>query len=137
MITDGLPPGHCACRGGAHDRKRRVAMIGKASLGFLGAVGLMVGAIVPSAARAETPYGSTGGVARAEAQPAVSDETITAEIKAKLLENVLLRSAQITISSTNGKVTLSGMVPSDMARTQALEAVRSTPGVRIVDDMLR
>jgi len=111
-------------------------MSGKASLGFLGAVGLMVGALVPSAARAETPYGSTG-VAWAEAQPTVSDATITATIKEKLLENVLLRAAQITIVSQDGKVTLSGMVPTDMARTQALEAVKSTPGVRIVNDMLR
>src|SRR5689334_11633918 len=95
--------------------KRRVAMIGKASLGFLGAVGLMVGAIVPSAARAETPYAS-GGVARAEAQPAASDENITADIRAKMLENVMLRNAQITIASTNGVVTLVGMVNSQTAK---------------------
>jgi hyperosmotically inducible protein len=112
-------------------------MMGKASLGFLGAVGLMVGAIVPSAARAETPYASTGGVARAEAQPTVSDENITADIRARMLENVMLRNAQITIASTNGVVTLVGMVSSQTAHEQAMQVARATPGVVRVDDMLR
>jgi hyperosmotically inducible protein len=105
-------------------------------MGFLGAVGLVVGAIIPSAARADTPYGSTG-VAQAEAQPTVSDANITADIRAKLLENVLLRPAQITIASTNGVVTLVGMVPSQTAHEQALAAARATAGVVRVDDMLR
>jgi hyperosmotically inducible protein len=114
-------------------------MIGKASLGFLGAVGVMVGAMVPSAARAETPYGATGGVARAESQPAVavSDENITADIRARMLENVMLRSAQVTIASTNGVVTLVGMVSSQTAKEQAVQTARATPGVVRVDDMLR
>ena len=111
-------------------------MIGKASLGFLGAVGLMVGAIVPSAARAETPYASTG-VAGVEAQPALSDASIANDIRARLLENPLLRNAQIAISSTDGKVTLSGMVQSQTAKAQAVDLARGTPGVVKVDDMLR
>jgi hypothetical protein len=111
-------------------------MIGKASLGFLGAVGLMVGAVAPATAQGQPPPTPTVVVVEAEAAP-TSDATITATIKEKLLENVLLHNAQINIFTLNGKVTLSGMVPSDMARTQALEAARSTPGVRVLDDMLR
>jgi len=105
-------------------------------LGFLGAVGLMVGAFVPSAARAETPYGSTG-VAQAEAQPTLSDASIANDIRARLLENPLLRNAQIAISSTDGKVTLYGMVQSQTAKEQAVELAHGTPGVVKVDDMLR
>jgi BON domain len=106
-------------------------------MGFLGAVGLMVGAAGPATAQVQPPPRPAMVVVEAEAQPVISDATITANIKAKLLANVLLRNAQVTIATTNGKVTLWGMVPSDTARTEALEAARTTPGVLIIDDMLR
>lgn len=105
-------------------------MIGKACMGFLGAVGLLAGVSGHAAAQVQPP-------SRPVVVETVPDETITANIKAKLLENVLMRQAQVTIFTLNGKVTLSGTVPSDMARTEALEAAKTTPGVRIVDDMLR
>ena len=111
-------------------------MSGKAWTGFLGALGLMVGVVAPAAAQAYAPSG-TAPVARAEAQPTVSDANITADIRAKILENVLLRNAQITIASTNGVVTLVGMVSSQTAHEQAVEAAKSTAGVVRIDDMLR
>jgi osmotically-inducible protein OsmY len=76
-------------------------------------------------------------VVEAEAQPAMSDVTITADIKARLLKIVLLRNAQVTIATTSGVVTLTGMVQSQTAREQAVDAARATPGVVRVDDMLR
>jgi hypothetical protein len=103
-------------------------------MGFLGAVGLTMGLAGPAAAQVQPP--PRPAVVAVEAQP-ISDAEITATIQAKLLANVLMRQAQITIATLNGKVTLSGMVPSDTARTEALEAARTTPGVRIIDDMLR
>jgi osmotically-inducible protein OsmY len=54
-----------------------------------------------------------------------------------MLENVMLRNAQITIASTNGVVTLVGMVSSQTAHEQAMQVARATPGVVRVDDMLR
>jgi osmotically-inducible protein OsmY len=75
--------------------------------------------------------------AEAEAQPAISDATITAEIQAKMEANKLLRSAQITIATSDGKVTLVGSVPNQFARTAALDAARGTPGVVLIDDQLR
>jgi hyperosmotically inducible periplasmic protein len=107
-------------------------MIGKASMGFLGMVGLMAGVAGPAAAQMEPPV-----VAQAEAQPAISDATITADIQARLNKLVLLRNAQVTIASTNGVVTLVGMVPSQTAHEQAIEVAHATPGVVRVDDMLR
>ena len=62
---------------------------------------------------------------------------ITAIIKAKLESNKLLQMAQATIVTKNGFVTIVGMVPSDFGHTQALEAVRGTPGVTGYDDQLR
>jgi hyperosmotically inducible protein len=111
-------------------------MIGKAYMGFLGAVGLMVAAGGPAAAQGYPPAAPVV-VAQAGAQPAMSDVNITADIKARMEQNVLLRRAQLTIATTNGVVTLSGMVPSQTAKEQAVEAAKATPGVVRVDDMLR
>ena len=114
-------------------------MIGKGRMGFLGAlgiIGLTVGVAIPVAAQV-TPPPRPLAMAEAEAQPAISDATITTDIKAKLLKIVLLRQAQITIATTNGVVTLTGMVPSQTAREQAVDAARNTVGVVRVDDMLR
>lgn len=79
-----------------------------------------------------------GGRARGEPQPEITDATITADIKTKLENNKLLRNERISVVSTNGVVTLIGTVPSELARDEAVEAARSTPGVvRVDDDGLR
>jgi osmotically-inducible protein OsmY len=52
-------------------------------------------------------------------------------------EMKLLHRAQVTIATQDGVVTLTGTVPNDFARDQALEAARSTPGVVRLNDQLR
>jgi hyperosmotically inducible protein len=96
-------------------------------------VGLTVGLGAP--ARAQTgPYGGPPVVAP---PPAVPDSAITADIHAKLEQIRLLRQAQVTIATKDGVVTLVGTIPSEFARTQALDAARAVPGVVRVDDKLR
>jgi hyperosmotically inducible protein len=107
----------------------RMSLVG--AVAFAAAV--MVG---PSAAQAQ--YAAGGAPAQAYApQPAVPDQSITADIHAKLQNIKLLRNAQVTIATKDGVVTLAGTVASDFARDQALDAARSTPGVMRIDDQLR
>ena len=104
------------------------------------AVGLALGAAAPALAQVPPPPVMAMAV-EAEAQPqpavAITDATITRDIKAKLEASKLLRFVQVTIASTNGKVTLVGTVATQFARDEILEAARSTPGVVIIDDQLR
>jgi hyperosmotically inducible protein len=115
-------------------------MSGKAWMRSLVAVGAMFGAAAPALAQTPPPPVSAAVLAaEAEPQPQVvtADDAITTTIKAKLADNKILRSSQVTIASTNGVVTLVGTVASPFARDQVLEAARSTPGVVRIDDQLR
>ena len=67
----------------------------------------------------------------------VSDGAVTAKIKAQFLANTDLRAAEITVSTNNGVVTLSGTVPSHELRALAVDLARHTGGVVRVDDQLR
>jgi hyperosmotically inducible protein len=71
------------------------------------------------------------------AQPAITDATITADIKARMEQARMLKAAQITIETSDGVVTLVGTVPSHFAREYAVEIARATPGVVRIDNFLR
>ncbi|WP_028536558.1 BON domain-containing protein [Paludibacterium yongneupense] len=67
---------------------------------------------------------------------AVSDATITTELKTRLMRMKGLSSTDIQIVTTDGTVELSGTVRSPHAKAMALAAARNIDGVRHVTDSL-
>jgi hyperosmotically inducible protein len=67
---------------------------------------------------------------------ALSDASITTELKARLLGMKGLRSADIQVTTTDGTVELSGIVPSVHAKSIAMITARNIDGVKHVTDML-
>jgi len=67
----------------------------------------------------------------------VDDLRITAQVKSKLASDVGVTSVtNISVNSTNGIVTLSGMVDSPEVKDKAEAAARSVPKVaRVVDNL--
>jgi osmotically-inducible protein OsmY len=113
-------------------------MNGTRRMRFLVAVGLGLGALVPSLASPRSAAAETEtAVVPAGVEVVINDEGIVAAIKAKLEQKKMLKTAQITVSSVNGYVTLVGLVNNVFARDEAIEAARSTPGVLRIDDQLR
>lgn len=103
-------------------------------LATAGVVGLSVG--TASLAFAAAPYAGTTPQPQ-EQQRVVTDASITAAVKTKLEASQLLRHSEVNIVTEGGVVTLIGVVPSDFARSQAIDLAKQTPGVVRVDDMLR
>jgi hyperosmotically inducible protein len=67
----------------------------------------------------------------------VTDGAITTKIKGQLLANTDLRKADISVTTNNGVVTLTGAVPSVELRQLAVDLARHTGGVIRVDDQMR
>lgn len=67
----------------------------------------------------------------------VTDSAITTSLKAKFLADSTVRSADISVDTNNGVVTLSGTAPSPAAHTLAVEMARNTDGVKRVDDQIK
>jgi hyperosmotically inducible periplasmic protein len=63
---------------------------------------------------------------------AVSDGWITAKLKAKFADEVVLNGSDITVDTKEHTVTLSGLVPSQQAKARAFEIANGTEGVRMV-----
>jgi len=112
-------------------------MKGIGRMSFLVVVGLALGAVAPAAAQAPPP--PVVVVNAAEATPPLPDPdaAITAGIKARMDANKLFRNAQLIVSTSNGHVTLSGMVTNDFAHEEALHIARTTIGVVEIDDQIR
>lgn len=68
---------------------------------------------------------------------AISDTTVTAKAKAELLSTKNLKSQDIHVTTQDGHVHLTGSVPDDQQRTQAVAAVRNLDGVKGVTDDLK
>jgi osmotically-inducible protein OsmY len=66
----------------------------------------------------------------------VDDRTITAAVKAKLIEDKTTGGLSINVDTLNGEVSLSGFAKSAAERQQAENIARSTRGVRIVRNNL-
>ncbi len=63
-----------------------------------------------------------------------SDQAITTDIQAKMFSDPQLKTANISVDTRKGEVTLSGEVPSDTARYAAFKLASDTPGVTKVTD---
>jgi hyperosmotically inducible protein len=68
---------------------------------------------------------------------AISDSAVTTKVKSQIVANTTLRQSDISVTTNNGVVTISGHVPSEEARQLALGLARSTGGVSRVDDKLK
>ena len=64
----------------------------------------------------------------------VNDDTIATDIKAKMFSEPLLKSATVNVTSKNGIVTITGIVPDDAARLAAERIASQTKGVKQVID---
>jgi len=71
------------------------------------------------------------------AQRAAVDAAITNDIKAKLENEVMLRHADVIISTYNGVVTLVGTVDTPFARDRAIDVATNATGVDHVDNFIR
>lgn len=64
----------------------------------------------------------------------VNDDTIATDIKAKMFSEPLLKSATVNVTSKDGIVTITGIVPDDAARLAAERIASQTKGVKQVID---
>ncbi len=66
----------------------------------------------------------------------LDDSAITAKIKAEILSDPLLKVSQISVTTTNGVVRLSGTVDSQQSIDRAMEIARSVKDVKSVENSL-
>lgn len=66
----------------------------------------------------------------------VDDRTITAAVKAKLIEDRTTGGLSINVDTLNGEVALSGFAKSSAEKAQAEAIARNTKGVRAVHNNL-
>jgi hyperosmotically inducible protein len=64
-----------------------------------------------------------------DASTALSDAAITAKVKAKYLDNKLLQKSDISVTTANGVVSLTGTAPTSDAKKEAEVVARSVEGV--------
>ena len=67
---------------------------------------------------------------------AITDTAVTAKVKARLLDDSRLKNAKISVTTTNGAVTLSGSAPTSDAASAARELASAVDGVKSVDDQI-
>jgi len=65
-----------------------------------------------------------------------SDSAITAKIKSKMAEHRISSFTDVSVTTNNGVVTLTGSVPNEQVRAEALQAARSADGVTRVENDL-
>lgn len=65
-----------------------------------------------------------------------SDEAVTTDLKAKMFSDPQLKSANLSVSTQKGVVTLSGDVPDDATRLAAYKLATEIPGVTKVNDQM-
>jgi len=68
---------------------------------------------------------------------AITDTAITAKVKAKFVGDSRLKKSDISVSTTNGAVTLGGTAPSSDAASAAKELASGVDGVKSVDDQIK
>ena len=73
----------------------------------------------------------------AGAADSIPDGAVTGKVRERLLANDTLKQAVISVSTTDGIVTLIGTVQSGGARRLAEEIARKTPGAKQVENNLR
>lgn len=80
-----------------------------------------------------TAANKTKGAAKATGE-AASDGWITTKVKSKFVGEKPLKGSDISVSTNEGIVTLTGTVPNDAAKTHAIALVKATKGVKDVVD---
>lgn len=93
------------------------------------------------AARLALVSGITGvdnrlDVASSGVRQVVSDSGLTAKIKGKLVEDEMIRFSDVSVTTNNGVVTLTGSVPDEQALKEALSVARNAGGVTRVENDL-
>lgn len=96
---------------------------------FLSALVLAI-ALVSAAGCASTPKQEGTG-------EYVDDSVITAKVKAAVLNEPTLKSAEINVETFKGVVQLSGFVSSQAAANKAVELARGVGGVKSVKNDMR
>ncbi len=86
-------------------------------------------ALVLTVVSCRTPAGRRTG-------PVVDDATITSEVKAKLLEESILKGLAISVQTFQGRVTLIGAVDTPEQKRAAEQTARSVKGVTGVNNNL-
>ena len=110
---------------GLHTRKAYTRLVVAAFC-----VSIVAGGVVYAASAVEpVPHSDSIGAT-------LSDASITAAVKAKYLGDERLKRADISVTTTNGVVTLTGNAPSMDARAAAEETARSVNGVKSVDNQI-
>lgn len=67
----------------------------------------------------------------------LDDSVITTKVKAAILDEPTLKSAEINVETFKGVVQLSGFVSSQASATKATEVARGVTGVKSVKDDMR
>jgi hypothetical protein len=67
----------------------------------------------------------------------VGDSAITARVTTALIKDPRIKANEIEVQTSEGRVTLNGLVDSAEMARRALEIARTTPGVRTIDDKLQ
>lgn len=110
-------------------------LLGVAAL-LAGALALTKGVVVLADEPAAQPTAATGQV-EPGGGTAMGDDAITTSVKGRLLADSDLRRLDLSVTTSNGVVTLAGTVPSNEIRREAADLARKTPGVARVDDQMR
>lgn len=72
----------------------------------------------------------------AKGAQAVSDTTITSEVKTRLMKDKVARGTSIDVDTKHGVVTISGAVPTEADKARIGRLVRHTSGVKSVENNL-
>ena len=91
----------------------------------------LAGGAVLSSAYADDPQPHSDSVGAA-----ISDTAVTAKVKAKFLDDSRLKNAKISVTTTNGAVTLTGSAPTSDAASAAKQLASTVDGVQSVDDQI-
>jgi len=94
----------------------------------LAAAGAMMISVTTTFAREQSPADTTNG----SEQP-VTDTWITTKVKAELATTDGVKSTDISVTTVDGVVTLSGMLTSPTGIDKAVAAAKSIKGVKRVD----
>jgi hyperosmotically inducible protein len=107
----------------------------KTTLGFVAIVTTVLALNVANAAISKT----TSNRAMDESSTVknlVPDSVITTEIKGKYIADAEIKALDIKVETINGKVTLSGKVPSQDIHDRAVSIAKSINGVHTVESLL-
>lgn len=114
----------------------RVDLLTRFALVLLLAAALLSSGCVALIAGGAGKPGSYPAASRSEAQ-ATADATATSLIRTEFARDRYLKSQQISVSTYNGVVTLTGSVPGYAARSQAETIAAGIQGVRSVNNELQ